>query len=156
MDGELTRRTLLATGLAGLAGVALSACGGGGDGGGSASPADSPPAPAPEAGTVTMGADGVQELTIAVSDDYVFVPDRFTVAPGPVRLTLTSSAKQMTHNLLFTPGRGPADITEGIQVLPPGVSDSFEFTVQQPGDYQYECSFHVRLGQIGTMTVTAG
>ena len=21
-----------------------------------------------------------------------------------------------------------------------------EFTAQQPGDYQYECSFHVRLG----------
>ena len=149
MDVELTRRTLLATGLAGLAGVALVACGG--DSEGSAAPTD----PAPEAGTVTTGADGVQELTVLVSDDYVFVPDRFTVAPGPVRLTLTSSAKQMTHNLLFTPGAGPADITEAIQVLPPGASDSFEFTAQQPGDYQYECSFHVRLGQIGTMTVTA-
>lgn len=154
MNSELTRRTLLAAGVAGLAGVALAACGGS-DGESSASPSDSAPAPAPEAGTVTVGADGVQELTIGVSDDYVFVPDRFTVAPGPVRLTLTSSAKQMTHNLLFTPGRGPADITEAIQVLPPGASDSFEFTASQPGDYQYECSFHVRLGQIGTMTVTA-
>ena len=104
---------------------------------------------------MSTGADGVQVLTVLVSDDYVFVPDRFTVAPGPVRLTLTSSAKQMTHNLLFTPGSGPADITEAIHVLPPGASDTFEFTAQQPGDYQYECSFHVRLGQIGTMTVTA-
>lgn len=104
---------------------------------------------------MTTSADGVQELTIAVSDDYVFVPDQFTVAPGPVRLTLTSSAKQMTHNLLFTSGAGPAEITEAIQVLPPGASDSFEFTAEEPGDYQYECSFHVRLGQIGTMTVTA-
>jgi plastocyanin len=29
-----------------------------------------------------------------------------------------------------------------------------EFAVDQPGDYRYECSFHVALGQIGTMTVT--
>jgi len=139
--------------MAGLAGAALAACGGDGDG--SASPTGSAPAAPPEAGTVTTSADGVQELTIAVSDDYVFVPDQFTVAPGPVRLTLTSSAKQMTHNLLFTSGAGPAEITEAIQVLPPGASDSFEFTAEEPGDYQYECSFHVRLGQIGTMTVTA-
>lgn len=29
-----------------------------------------------------------------------------------------------------------------------------EFAVEQPGDYEYECSFHVVLGQIGMMTVT--
>jgi plastocyanin len=151
VDIELTRRTLLAGGLAGLVGVAVSACGG--DSEDAAEP--SAAAPAPAAGTVTTGADGVQMLTVLVSDDYVFVPDQFTVAPGPVRLTLTSSAKQMTHNLLFTPGAGPVDIDEQIPVLPPGATDTFEFTAQQPGDYQYECSFHVRLGQIGTMTVTA-
>jgi plastocyanin len=150
---ELTRRTLLATGLTAVAGVALSACGGGTeDSASSAGPSTTTP---PEVGTVITGSDGVQMLTVLVSDDYVFVPDRFTVAPGPVRVTLTSSAKQMTHNLLFTPGMGPVDIDEQIPVLPPGATDTFEFTAQQPGDYQYECSFHVRLGQIGTMTVTA-
>lgn len=107
------------------------------------------------AGTVTKGPDGVQELTVLVGDDYVFVPDRFTVAPGPVRLTLTSNAEQLTHNIRFTPGRGPVDIAEQIPILAPGDSETFDFTAEQPGDYQYECSFHVALGQIGTMTVTA-
>jgi plastocyanin len=36
------------------------------------------------------------------------------------------------------------------------MSDTMEFTVDQPGDYQFECSFHVALGQIGTMAVAPG
>jgi plastocyanin len=31
---------------------------------------------------------------------------------------------------------------------------TIEFTVQAPGDYPFECSFHVQLGQVGTMTVS--
>lgn len=149
MNPYLTRRTLLAGGLAGLAGVALAACGG--DANGAAEPAVDDVA----AGQVTVGPDGVQEITVLVADDYVFVPDSFTVAPGQVRLTLTSIADQLTHNLVFTPGTGPVDIVEGVQILAPGDSETFDFTVEQAGDYQYECSFHVALGQIGTMTVTA-
>ncbi|CCH87379.1 Blue (Type 1) copper domain protein [Modestobacter italicus] len=150
MHAQITRRTVLAGGLAGLAAVALAACGDDPDGGGEA--ADDEAAP----GTVTMGPDGVQQLTVLVGDDYVFVPDSFTVAPGQVRLTLTSNAEQLTHNIRFTPGKGPVDIAEQIPILAPGDSETFDFTAERPGDYQYECSFHVALGQIGTMTVTAG
>lgn len=108
-----------------------------------------------EAGTVRTAADGVQEITLETGDDYVFTPDTFTVAPGEVRITLLNSGRQMTHNLLFTEGAGPAAIAEQIPVLGPERSETIEFTVTEPGDYLFECSFHLALGQVGTMTVSS-
>ncbi|MBJ7450891.1 MAG: cupredoxin domain-containing protein [Blastococcus sp.] len=141
-----SRRAVLLSTVSAAGTAALAACGGGGS--------DDPGDPGgPTTGKVTTGPDGAQEITVRVQDDYVFAPTAFTVAPGRVRITLTSDAQEMTHNILFTPGGGPVDIDEGIPVLPPGETDTVEFSVEQPGDYQYECSFHVRLGQIGTMTV---
>ena len=107
-----------------------------------------------EAGSVTVAPDGVQEVTLLVQDDYVFTPDAFTVAPGRVRLTVRSVAEQLTHNFLFTEGAGPMPIEEEIPILAPGDEDTIEFAVDQPGDYGFECSFHVALGQVGTMTVS--
>jgi plastocyanin len=134
------------------AGVVLlvAGCGGedgGGGGGGTAASVD------PSLGTVTMAPDGVQEVTIETPDDYVFVPDSFTVAPGPVRLTVRSTAGQMVHNFRFTPGDGPAEIDEDIPLLEPGESETIEFEVSAVGDYGFDCSFHLQLGQVGTMTV---
>ena len=147
-ERTLSRRAVLFTGLAGVGALALSACGGESDdesGGG----------PQPSSGKVTVAGDGTQEITVFVQDDYVFRPAAFSVGSGRVRLTLASEAKELTHNIRFTPGGGPVEIEEEIPILAPGRSETIEFTVDQPGDYQYECSFHVALGQIGTMTVTA-
>ena len=105
-------------------------------------------------GRVTMGADGVQEVTLQTQDDYVFTPDSFTVEPGEVRLTVVNGAEQMTHNLEFTSGAGPAEIDSGIDLLAPGQEVTIDFTVETPGDYPFECSFHAQLGQVGTMTVS--
>ena len=129
------------------AGVVLLVGCGGGDGGDASGSAD------PSVGTVTMAPDGVQEITLETPDDYVFVPDSFTVAPGPVRLTVRSTADQMVHNFRFTPGEGPAAIDEEIPLLEPGESDTIEFEVSAVGDYGFDCSFHLQLGQVGTMTV---
>ena len=108
-----------------------------------------------DAGTVQTAPDGVQEITLETGDDYAFAPAAFTVAPGPVRLTVRNTAKQLTHNFLFTQGKGPADITEQIPFLGPGDTKTIEFTAGAPGDYPFECSFHLALGQVGTMTVSA-
>jgi plastocyanin len=105
-------------------------------------------------GTVSAAPDGVQEITLETGDDYVFTPAAFTVSPGQVRLTVRNTAKQLTHNFVFTPDTGPAAISESIPVLAPGDSDTIEFTVTAPGDYPFECSFHAALGQVGTMTVS--
>ena len=145
----LSRRTVLLTGLAGLAGMAMSACGSDPD-----ESSDDEPADVAAGGTVSTAPDGTQEITIVVRDDYDFYPAAFTVATGRVRLTLVSEAEQLTHNFRFTPDAGPLDIAEEIPIVAPGDSDTIEFGVERAGDYQYECSFHVALGQIGMMTVT--
>lgn len=128
--------------------VVLAGCGG--EAGGS------PPAPSSAAGvgTVTTGADGVQEITLQTQDDYVFTPDHFTVAPGEVRLTVVNVGKEMTHNFRFTPDKGPAPIQKDIPLLTAGDTKTIDFTAEKPGDYPFECSFHVQLGQVGTMTVS--
>jgi plastocyanin len=145
--GPGTKAAAIAAGVV----LLLAGCGGdddgGGGGGGSSTSAD------PALGTVTTAPDGVQEVTIETPDDYVFLPDTFTVAPGRVRLTVRNSAEQMVHNFRFTPGEGPAEISEKIPLLQPGESETIEFEVQAPGDYGFDCSFHIQLGQVGTMTV---
>lgn len=146
MNGRRTPRTTAAAVAASL--VLLAACGGEDDGGTGAAPST-----APGVGEVTTGPDGVQEITVQTQDDYVFVPDSFTVDPGKVRLTVVNVAEQMTHNLEFTEGGGPEEIGEGISLLAPGEEKTIEFTVSQPGDHPFECTFHVQLGQVGTMTV---
>ena len=130
--------------------VLLVGCGGGGTAGEQAAPSSGP-----ALGTVTTAPDGVQEVTLQTQDDYVFTPAAFTVAPGPVRLTVANVAEQTTHNFRFTPDDGPAPIEAEIPLLAPGDSRTIEFEVAEPGEYPFECSFHVQLDQVGTMTVTS-
>ena len=111
------------------------------------------PTAGPGVGTVTTAADGVQEITLQTQDDYVFTPDTFTVEPGAVRLTVVNVARDMTHNFRFTPDTGPGPIDAEIDLLTAGQEVTIEFEVTEPGDYPFECTFHVQLDQVGTMTV---
>jgi plastocyanin len=147
--GRARRIGALVVGL-GLAGGVLAGCGGSSSG----ATATAASSANPSLGRVTTDADGVQEVTLQTQDDYVFTPDHFTVAPGKVRLTVTNVAKQLTHNFRFTPGKGPEPISAEIPLLAPGDSQTIEFTVTKPGEHPFECSFHVQLGQTGTMTVS--
>ena len=119
----------------------------------SPAPAAAAPTTAAGVGKVTVASDGVQEITLQTQDDYVFTPDAFTVDPGPVRLTVVNVAEHTTHNFRFTPDEGPAPIDVEIDLLTPGQEKTIEFEVPEPGDYPFECSFHVQLNQVGTMTV---
>jgi plastocyanin len=127
--------------------ASLAACGGGG------TPAPAAAPSVPGLGEVTTASDGVQQVTIETQDNYVVSPARFTVAPGRVRLTVVNAAAQFTHSFRFSAGKGPEPIAAAVQVLAPGERQTVEFTVQKPGDYRFECSFHTQLGQFGTMTV---
>jgi plastocyanin len=124
-----------------------------GCGGDSPAASSAAPSTAEGVGKVTVASDGVQEITLRTQDDYVFTPDHFTVAPGKVRLTVTNVAKQATHNFDFTPDAGPTPIDASIPLLAPGDKKTIDFDVETPGDYPFRCSFHVQLGQVGTMTV---
>ena len=112
------------------------------------------PSTVPGVGEVTEASDGVQEVTIQTQDDYVFTPDSFTVKPGKVRLTVVNVAREMTHNLRFTPGEGPEEIPAEISLLAPGQETTIDFEVREPGDHEFVCTFHVQLNQVGTMTVS--
>jgi plastocyanin len=141
----MTERTFLPVLAAAM--VLLAGCGGD-------SPAANPaPRTADGVGTVTVAPDGVQEVTLQTQDDYVFTPDHFTVAPGKVRVTVTNVAKETTHNFDFTPDAGPTRVDASIPLLAPGEKKTIDFDVETPGDYPFQCSFHVQLGQVGTMTV---
>jgi plastocyanin len=131
-----------------LVGSVLGGCG--------SAPAPKAAAPSTVAGVgkVTVASDGVQQVTIQTQDDYVFTPKQFTVKPGRVRLTVVNVATQLTHNFRFTPGKGPEEIKAGIPLLAPGERKTIDFSVTKPGAYGFECSFHVQLGQVGTMTVS--
>jgi plastocyanin len=129
---------------------ALAGCGG--------APASqaAPPSKLPGVGRVTTAPDGVQEVTIQTEDDYAFTPNRFTVQPGRVRLTVVNTARQLTHNFRFTPDKGAEAIPQDIALLAPGQRETITFTVHTPGSDPFECSFHTQLGQVGTMTVAGG
>ena len=118
---------------------------------------EEPAPPATEArpgvGEVTTAADGAQEITLQTQDDYVFLPDSFTVEPGTVRLTLINVGEQMVHNFRFMPDEGPEEISTQIDLLPAGQEATIEFEVTEAGEYPFECTFHVQLDQVGTMTV---
>ena len=147
-QGVVRRGSALLLGLL-LLPVVLAGCGSG-------APRTPPTGAAPTGegvGTVTVGPDGVQNITLQVQDDYVFTPDHFTVAPGKVHLTVVSVATQMTHNLEFPSGGGPQKVDASISLIGPGDQGSIDFDVETPGDYRFECGFHVQLGQVGTMTV---
>ncbi len=140
-------RALLAGGV--LVATVLTGCGGGGRSAPEAAPSSSGPA----LGTVTTAPDGVQEVTLQTQDDYLFLPDSFTVEPGAVRLTVINVGEQMVHNFRFTPGEGPEEIGAQIDLLAAGQEVTIEFEVTEPGDYRFECTFHLQLDQVGTMTV---
>jgi plastocyanin len=146
------RRTIVRRGGGALLGLVVLSGALAGCGGEEAQESGAAPTPA-GVGEVTTAPDGAQEITVQTQDDYVFVPDRFTVEPGTVRLTVVNVAEEMTHNFKFTPGTGPAGIASGIDFLAPGQEATIDFQVTEPGDYPFECSFHIQLDQVGTMTV---
>lgn len=139
--GAGTTATVVATTLALLTG-----CGG-------EEPAPPATGARPCVGEVTTAPDGVQEITVQTQDDYVFLPDSFTVEPGTVRLTVTNVGEEMVHNFRFTPGGGPEEIGAQIDLLAAGEEETIEFDVTEPGEHPFECTFHVQLDQVGTMTV---
>ena len=142
---EVAGRAVPVLALLAVAGL-LSGCGG-----------EEPAPPATEArpgvGEVTTAPDGAQEITLQTQDDYLFLPDSFTVEPGTVRLTLINVGEQMVHNFRFMPGEGPDDIGAQIDLLAAGQEMTIDFEVTEPGEYPFECTFHVQLDQVGTMTV---
>ena len=127
----------------------LAGCGGDDSPGTSAAPTT-----ADGVGEVTVAPDGVQEITLQTQDDYVFTPDHFTVDPGTVRAHRGERGEADDPQLhVHARTRVPRRSTRRSRCSRPGEEMTIDFDVEAPGDYPFECSFHVQLGQVGTMTV---
>lgn len=140
----MSERTRRRAGWPAVALLVLTACGGGAAGPAAATTVSTT---ATEV-TLSPGPDGVQAVTLVTQDNYRFLPARFVVAPGPVRVTVRNPSTTV-HSLRFSEG-GPS---EQIPVVRSGEEATVEFIVSTPGEYEFICTFHVQFNQRGTMVV---
>jgi aldose sugar dehydrogenase len=113
-----------------------------------------PPASPTPAGSVTPSsappASTATELTIGTTTDasLKFDPTTATVPTGVlVRLTF-ENRDSVPHNLTF----GEPINAKTATVVPPGASETIEFTAPAPGSYKFTCTLHP--GMDGTLEVT--
>jgi heme/copper-type cytochrome/quinol oxidase subunit 2 len=117
-------------------------------------------APAPQpAAVATIGADGVQRLTL-VLDSYSYEPANLVVEVNrPVELTLTSESSFVPHNLVLD---DPASGLNLRQDVGPGKTVKLTFTPTKVGRFAYYCDkkatfmpSHRAKGMEGTIDVRA-
>jgi plastocyanin len=105
----------------------------------------------PQTGAATASlVNGVQQVTIVVSDTYRFDPDVITVHPGKVKIILMHTGTGAPHDLSVL--GFPADFVPLVQ---PGGTSSATFIAPAPGSYKFVCTIHVTQGQTGTLIVLA-
>jgi plastocyanin len=94
----------------------------------------------------SVGAQG-QEVTVRMEDNF-FASANITVEPGTTVTWVQSGDNPHTttsYDGLWDSG-----------LLPGGSGQSFSFTFDEPGTYDYFCIPHEDLGMVGTVTVTGG
>ena len=129
--GSRRRHTLLA----GIALLALTACGGGG--GSNDDRASEPAASA-------AGSDAV--VTI---ETFNFAPDPITVEAGTT-IVFTNKDK-INHSV--TAGTRASPEAERFEGVMDGAGDVYELTLDEPGTYAYFCRFHPGPGMTGEIVV---
>jgi plastocyanin len=98
--------------------------------------------------TTAAATDGVQDVTLVVGTGFRFTPSTVTVHPGKVKITLKYVGNSEPHNwqLVGFPG-------DFVPLTTAGETNSTTFTAPAPGKYQFECTIHVKQGQVGTLIV---
>jgi plastocyanin len=88
-----------------------------------------------------------QEVTVRMEDNF-FDPANITVEPGTTVTWVQSGNNPHTttsYDGLWDSG-----------MLPGGSGQTFSFTFDEPGTYDYFCIPHENLGMVGTVTVSGG
>jgi plastocyanin len=88
-----------------------------------------------------------EEVTVRMEDNF-FAPANITVEPGTTVTWVQSGNNPHTttsYDGLWDSG-----------MLPGGSGQTFSFTFEEPGTYDYFCIPHEDLGMVGTVTVTGG
>lgn len=132
-------RLVVATATAGGCALAGAAC----------SNSEPPQAKAAQKGeaTAVAGPDGVQKITIEANDDFRFVPAKVHAKIGRIMLTLRTVGGT-PHNLNF---RTLDSVS--VPTVARGESRTVDFSVSQPGEYNFLCTIHESLNQTGTLIV---
>lgn len=131
--------------LAGAAGAALAALA-------ACSNAEPPVNKQPLEGSATASVvNGLQQVRVNAGDDYRFHPSAIFVHRGRVRIVLHHTGVGAPHDWQLV--RFPADF---VPVVNAGQTAAATFDAPAPGRYQFECTIHVRQGQIGYLTVQRG
>ncbi len=92
-------------------------------------------------------AQGQEEVTVRMEDNF-FAPANITVEPGTTVTWVQSGDNPHTttsYDGLWDSG-----------LLPGGSGQTFSFTFEEPGTYDYFCIPHEALGMVGTVTVSGG
>src|ERR687897_1775531 len=92
-------------------------------------------------------AQGQEEVTVRMEDNF-FAPANITVEPGTTVTWVQSGDNAHTttsYDELWDSG-----LLEG------GSEETFSFTFDEPGTYDYFCIPHEDLGMVGTVTVSGG
>jgi plastocyanin len=92
----------------------------------------------------SVGAQG-QEVTVRMEDNF-FAPANITVEPGTT-VTWVQSGDN-AHTTTSYDGLWDSGLLEG------GSEETFSFTFDEPGTYDYFCIPHEDLGMVGTVTVS--
>jgi plastocyanin len=86
-----------------------------------------------------------QEVTVRMEDNF-FSPANITVEPGTT-VTWVQSGNN-PHTTTSYDGLWDSGIIEG------GSGETFSFTFEEPGTYDYFCKPHEDLGMVGSVTVS--
>lgn len=95
--------------------------------------------------------DAVTEITIEQYDNY-FEPDEFTVQAGTTVTVTTVNEGQAAHNLVFKTADAEGQDFESEAFMGAGDEDTFEITVNEPGEYVFQCDYHLP-EMVGTLYV---
>ncbi|GAA3391200.1 cupredoxin domain-containing protein [Cryptosporangium minutisporangium] len=93
----------------------------------------------------TRGPDGIQRITVSLTDELKFVPDRVTAAPGVIEFRL-QNVGVTPHDM--TVANATAGNVNG------GQTTVLRVTVEKPGEYPFPCLYHAESGMRGVLEVT--
>jgi plastocyanin len=92
----------------------------------------------------TPGPDGVQRITVSLTDDLRFVPDRVSAKPGVIEFRL-QNVGVTPHTM--TVATAPAGTVNG------GRTAVLRVRVTRPGAYPFPCAYHAESGMRGVLEV---
>ncbi|GAA3386912.1 hypothetical protein GCM10020369_27400 [Cryptosporangium minutisporangium] len=119
--------------------LAVGACSGGGPAG---DPSESPTTMA----SATVGANGMQEITVTGDDQLRYEPSVIKAKPGKLRITLRTTGGT-PHDLEVR----PVKINTGL--VSKDQERSIEVTLSR-GRYDFVCTFHLTSNMVGVIDVS--